>query len=667
MAGRPPTRIEPETAWTVVTDSPLKGLAMARESGTILAWDEGNQLYLLNVQGESLSTSRVPQRILAGTISDAGSLIALLVEAEDAGLLLLNADFAVELERPAPSETSFLSSDPHGRYLAIGTRQNVLYVISRYGRPVGRLETMESLAHLCFVADRPLAVGAAAFGMLMGIALEWPRGGGRLEAEILWQDRLMSNVGRLAINGDGSMILASCYTLGIQRFDLMGRNEGSYHLGGTVSQAVPDFPGRSIAAATLEGDLAVMNSAGNVRWRTHLPRPVIALEMDPLGRYLIYAHATGEIVRLDLFGGSPSRSARQGVPRPAAEPATAGARSARTSAGSVRTPDWLVPAVETDQQSQTAVITVIDDPPMIAVFTSPHRLQLFEVSGRKQGQGPDLIGVGRLLRTAPGWLAAATDRQILLCDLRHQTFQRLDVSLVELTHLAIRPDDFGLALVQERDRIGRLTVANRWVWRRELRSPVEDLAIGPYGFVGVTSHDGQLMIFDPAGELTVSSTYDPTDTPLLIEAPEGAPPTVAWVTLARRSQLLRGHDLRGQVLWERSIPWEGWALVRLDRLVLATAADGRALACDGSGSLLSQSQSGSEGDSNDAFYLDPSGVAVRVSRRGVHLICATLDGRVKWRAIVDQPLGPLAVGLTGLAVLLGRSLAWFPHDRPSAE
>ena len=68
-----------------------------------------------------------------------------------------------------------------------------------------------------------------------------------------------------------------------------------------MSHAVPDFPGRTIAAATLEGELAVMNSAGNVRWRTRLPRPVIALEIDPLGRYVIYGHATGEIVRLDLF------------------------------------------------------------------------------------------------------------------------------------------------------------------------------------------------------------------------------------------------------------------------------------------------------------------------------------------------------------------------------
>ncbi len=113
--------------------------------------------------------------------------------------------------------------------------------------------------------------------MLVGIALEPSRSQGKLEAEIIWQDRLMSNVGRLALNGDGGMILASCYTLGVQRFDLHGRNEGSYHLGGTVSQAVPDFPGRTIAASTLEGDLAVMNAAGNVR----LANPAGASDRGP--------------------------------------------------------------------------------------------------------------------------------------------------------------------------------------------------------------------------------------------------------------------------------------------------------------------------------------------------------------------------------------------------
>ena len=658
MGARSAARIDPEVTWTVVTDSPLKGLVFAREAGTILAWDEGNQLYLLNTQGESLSSSRVPNRILAGAISDEGGLIALLVEAPDSGLLLLNADFGVVEQRPAPSEATFVSTDPHGRYVAIGTRSGILHLVTRYGRPAGRLETLEARAHFCFVADQPKAVASAAFGMLVGVALESGRNGDRLETEMLWHDRLMSNVGRLSISGDASMILASCYTLGIQRFDQQGRNEGSYHLGGTIAHAVPDFPGRTIVAATLEGELAVMNSAGNVRWRTQLPRPVNSLEMDPLGRFVLYGNATGEIIRLDLFQNGSGRAAAPRKPARASTTMTSGP-GGRTSTGSVRTPKWEIPVVESDQEFETAVMAVQDDPPIIALFTSPHKLRFFDLTGQQMGRAPDIIGVGRLLRTSPGWLAAATDRQILLSDLRKSTHRRLDVSLVELTHLAIRPDDYGLATVQERDRIGRLTASGRWVWKQELRSAVEEMAIGPYGFVAITTHGGQLMIFDPAGESTSRFSFDPSDPPLLIEAPEDSPPTLAWITMARRAQILRGHDVGGKVLWERPMPWEGWAMYRVGRYLVADSADGRALACLGSGEI--QLQSPLPGDPNDVFSIDPKGAPVRITRRGGNLISASIDGRVNWRAVVEKPMGPLAAGSSGVAVMIGRSLAWFEN------
>jgi hypothetical protein len=656
MTGRASTRLEPYTAWTVVTDSPLKGFSFAREAGTILAWDEGNQLYLLNAQGESLSFSRVPNRISSAAISDDGSLIALLVEPEDSGLLLLNADFEVEQERAAPTDATFVTIDPHGRYLGVGTRQTTLHFFNRYGRPAGNLETMHSLSHFCFVPGRPMAVGAAAFGTIVGLEIEQGRTQGRLDTEIIWQDRLLSNVGRLTVDGDGGIILASCYTLGIQRFDLRGRNEGSYHLGGTVSHAVPDFPGRTIATATLENDLAVINSAGNVRWRTGLPRPIIALEVDPLGRYLIYGYSTGEIVRLDLFGGKQERPASSTTPRPAA----ASGQMSGSTAGSVRGPDWLVPAVETEQQAETAVITVVEDPPAIALFTSPHRLQLFDTKGKKLVQGPDLGGVGRILRSAPGWLAAATDRQILLCDLRRISITRLDVSLVQLTHLAIKPDEFGLALVQERDRIGRLSTAGRWIWKHELRYPVEDLVIGPQSFAAISTNGGQLQVFDPAGESHVGFTVDSSDPPLLIEAPHGSPPGVTWVSLARRAQWLRGHNLRGEVVWDRQVPWEGWSLARLGRFAVITSADGRAIAFDGSGAM--HGRGSATDDSNSVFTTSAEGEILRVSRHNVHLIGATIDGRVRWRAVTDQPAGQMAAGPPGTAVMLGKSLAWFKNE-----
>lgn len=646
------TRLEPETRWTIVTEAPLKGFALAREAGRILAWDEGNQLYLLNTQGESLSFSRVPQRIVAGAVSDEGSLIALLGDGDDASLLLLNADFEVEVERPAPSESSFLTIDSHGRYVAVGSRLGAISFFNKYGRPAGRLETIQPLAHFCFLADRPFAVGSASFGMLVGVELEAARGGGRLDAELVWQDRLMSNVGRLTVSGDGGMILASCFTHGIQRFDLKGRNEGSYHLGGTVSHAVPDFPGRTIVAATLEGELAVMSSAGNVRWRTRLPRPPIALEVDPLGRYVIHGHSTGELVRLDLYGGGGARPGG-GL----AGSAVVRSAGPKTTTGSVRTPDWTAPAVQSEQQAEAAVIAVTDDPSCIALFTSPHRLQLFNPAGQKIVQGPDMTGVGRILRTSPGWLAAATDRQVVLYDLRRGTNRRLDVSLVEITHLAIRPDSFGLAIVQERDRIGRVTPSGRWVWKRELHSPVEDLVIGPEGYAAVTDNEGQIMVFDPTGEPTVGARLDPSDPPLLVDAPEASAPGVVWVALGRRTQQLTAHDLRGKLLWTRPLPWEGWALTRLGRYVIASAADGRAIAFDGSGSPRLEGSGGS--GPGDLFALDEDGQPVRVTRKGVHLICATLDGRIRWRAVSDETLGPFTAGLAGVAILIGQSLAWF--------
>jgi hypothetical protein len=653
--GRTATRIEPVVAWTTVTDAPLKGASFAREAGTILAWDEGDQLYLLDTMGEHLSTSRVPFKIQLGAISDDGSLIALVSGGRgDLSVILLSADFDVLFERPAPSEPTFLAIDPHGRYLVIGSRSGGVSLFNRYGRPAGHFETIQPLAHLCFVPDRPFLVGAAAFGMLAGIAIEAGRPGDPLEANVVWQDRLMSNVGRLAVSGDGGMILASCFTHGIQRFDLRGRNDGSYHLGGTVAHAVSDFPGRTIAAATLEGELAIMNAAGNVRWRTRLPRPLLTLDFDPLGRYLIYGQATGEIVRLNLFGPGPK--ADQARPQDGTSGQLRSATT-RSASGPVRAAEWSVPVVETEEQSETVVLSVHDTPPCLAVFSSPHRLRLFSPDGRLLAKGPDMSGVGRILRTSPGWLAASTDRQIVLCDLRGQTQRKVDLSLIEITHLVIDPDTFGLAIIQERDRIGRATPSGRWIWKHELRSPVEDLAIGPGGTAAITTADGNLTIFDPAGVPRIGSRLDPGDPSLLIQAPDRSPTEIAWLSLARRGQNVRGHDEEGRIAWETQVPWESWQFLRLDSIALIVAADGRAMAIDGAGMTVGM---GGTGDANDAFSLSPDGEVLRISRKGMHLICASLDGRVRWRVVLEQPAGPIAAGRAGVAVMLGKSLAWFP-------
>ncbi len=114
------------------------------------------------------------------------------------------------------------------------------------------------------------------------------------------------------------MILVSCYTHGVQRHNLEGKSEGAYHLGGSASQAVPDFSGRIIAVATLEGELAILSGTGNVRWRTTLPHPALFLETDALGRFVVHGQETGEIARLDLQPAGGNARPQHARPAPGA-------------------------------------------------------------------------------------------------------------------------------------------------------------------------------------------------------------------------------------------------------------------------------------------------------------------------------------------------------------
>ena len=357
--------------------------------------------------------------------------------------------------------------------------------LNRFGRAAGRLETIQPVAHLCFLADRPFLVGAAAFGMLVGV-------------EIL-ASRTVRAAGashRLARPPDVERRAADGQR---RRRDDPGQLLHPRNSDGSTSRAATRV--RTTSAARCRTPFPTSRAARSWRrrsrasWRSSIRRATFAGApgwpgLRSRSRSTRWADTSCTDIRpgrssaLTSLVPDPARAARL---RRGAEPRAAGqGPSPRTSTGSVRRPDWTVPAVSSDEQAETAVLAVTEDPADRGGFHQPPSAgALHGRRARSWRQGPDMSGVGRILRTAPGWLAAATDRQIVLYDLRRNTQRRLDVSLVELTHLAIRPDSFGLALVQERDRIGRVTPSGRWVWKHELQSPVEDLAIGPGGLFGV--------------------------------------------------------------------------------------------------------------------------------------------------------------------------------------
>jgi hypothetical protein len=182
------------------------------------------------------------------------------------------------------------------------------------------------------------------------------------------------------------------------------------------------------------------------------------------------------------------------------------------------------------------------------------------------------------------------------------------------------------------------------------------MAIDSDGFTALTCEDGHLRVYNPAGALAGEFRGPASDPALLISAPEGS--GVAWLTLTRRGQVLRGHDRSGRVAWESPVPWEAWQFLAVGNSAIVVAPDGRVMAYDPSGHAVAQ---GRADGVPDAFCLGSNGQPLRVARQGVHLICSDLGGRVIWRAVSDAPLGPLATGRSGLAVLIGKSLAWFSN------
>ena len=655
-------RIDPRPAWTTLTDAPLAGLALAREAGSLLAWDEARNVYLIDGEGIRKAAERAPAPILSADFSDDGGLVALLIGGPR--LLLLDGTLAPLNDRPAAPGASNLAVDPHGRFVAVATKRSTIHLTSRYGKTVGEVEARQGYSHITFLASEPALVAAAGHTALSCFELV-RTGPDALGGELEWEERLLSNVGRLEASGDGSLILASCFNLGIQRYDRRGRNEGSYHIGGTATHAVPDFPGRSIVAATLEGELFLLNQAGNIRWKTSLPRPASALVHDALGRYLIYGLPTGEITRIDLQRPTRARPARpnlesDALPEGLADPSpSTTATGPSVKPGSIRRPAWTLPIAESDEQAESAVLAILDDPPRVAFITRGNRVRVFDPEGTEVGAGPELGGAGRILRTSPGWIAAATDRHLVLYDAGRDEARRVDLGLFEVTHLAIRPERYGVAVIQERDRIGRATASGRWVWRSELRTPVEDLALGPHGLTAVSTEAGELRIYDAAGEPAGRFDASPPEPLLLVEAPDdSAVDGLAWVTLARSAQILRGHQTDGRVSWETPTPWEAWKLQKVGAAVVAEAPDGRAIAFDGGGFPRGQ---GPAESSPLVLVPGPEGTIRRVVRRDLHLIVSELGGAIHWRAILEGPPGPFAAGRSGVAVMLGRELAFFPE------
>jgi hypothetical protein len=644
--------LEPHARWSQLTDAPLSGLALAREAGRILVWDDAHNILVLDVAGNRLISTRAPVPLHLATISDDGTQI--VVTSREGDIWWLGAKLEPRVHRPGVRHMIGLALSPQGEYLAVGCSDSHTRLYDWHGRPITNLLTHRPLKHMAFLAGQSCLVAAAEYGLV---------GCYELDGQPRWQDALWSSAGHLATSGEGYAIFIACFSHGLQRYGWDGTNEGAYHLSGSVTRASVDYDGKIIAAATLEGALAVLNAAGHVLWRQTFLHPVKDVVLDASGRLLLYGLQTGEHTLLDLAPVAAQQPKQRAPARTA--PAAAGtaspvelsaaspsgpASASRSATSQLREPTWKLPAFESDSQAETAVLALAADPIRIVVFSSRKRFDVFDEKGERLHTSDVISGVGRFLEGATGLVVAATDRELAVYDVATNTSTRFADRLVQISHLVIDPLVGEIAVVEERDRIERFDLAGRRRWLEQLHWNVESLAVGADRTSAITTDQGLLLVFDSEGRrIGEFRTRQPEPLALVRLGPQ-------WITLAGKSQLVRGHQLSGGVEWETLLPTEAWRLVRVGKRVVARAAGGRSYLLDARGQLLLDA---TELPHEATLFSDPFDDPLALFWRVGNVMVTELSGRVRWRHLSAESLGPVAAGPPGVVCALGRELTFF--------
>jgi hypothetical protein len=278
----------PTLRWSFTTDAPLVDLQLSRETGEIVASDISGGLYLLDRGGHIRALTRTAHELRKLAWADDGSVGATLIDDEAVGCFDRRLQF--RWTRELPQETLAVALSPLGSHLAVSmaNARNVVYDVEN--RRVGKFESLRPLLHLQFVADAPELVVAAEHACFARY---------KLTGENIWMQKLWSNVGDLAVTGNGRQIFLAGFAYGIQAFDGEGSPQGSFVMEGTTKLIASTYLPRLLLAATLERQLLCVDAQGNLRWMLELPDDAVRIGLSPLGDWLICGFASGRVVRLD--------------------------------------------------------------------------------------------------------------------------------------------------------------------------------------------------------------------------------------------------------------------------------------------------------------------------------------------------------------------------------
>lgn len=260
------------------------GLALARERNWILAWESRDRLHLLNRNGQRQGQTHLHGLTLA-QVADDGSAFA--AGAADGTVCWLQPDLSTRWRRTIAGPVRALALDPFGQYVAGADSRGEITLFDHQGRTVWVANSPRPLSHLAFVPAQPLLVGAADFGLIVGI---------NMSGDIAWRDGLVVHIGDLAVNEDGSQILLACFGEGLIRYDNRGVRQEPLPFREPCRLVVSSFDGSVLLLGSLDHRISIVSSAGRVLATQRMSHAITGLALSALADEAFVSLSDGTLI-----------------------------------------------------------------------------------------------------------------------------------------------------------------------------------------------------------------------------------------------------------------------------------------------------------------------------------------------------------------------------------
>jgi hypothetical protein len=276
--------------WSYKLPGPAGGIAFARESGHVLAWDATNRLSVLSARGSVQAHAAQPRAVATAAIADDGSGLAV---ADDESVAWLRCDLSMRWRKNLSTKPTALAMDSLGRCVAVADVGSRLQLFDKAGRAVGTpLKTPRPLYHLHFLAAEPLLIAAADFGLVLALDLR--------SRQWTWQDSPVIHLGGLSASDDGKAIALACFSEGIRRYDLSGKPMPTLPTPEPCRHLSTSFDGRRFLVGSIFSGLYALDDSGASRYEQRFEQPVAGVRLAPLGDAGIVALSDGRVIGLDL-------------------------------------------------------------------------------------------------------------------------------------------------------------------------------------------------------------------------------------------------------------------------------------------------------------------------------------------------------------------------------